>query len=204
MSKTRLDSVVGEILAGELLFPTGKDCKKLDDENENENKNEEAQGATTKATMDIPPAAHKNSIFPRVLSAPQLYLFEADEEGPKLGQMSRGIGVQEEHLLPLYRREVFYVYPEHDLDEEYKERVDYDNPVLLRSKPKPNESQPVRGLLPSLQDFLKSGLKTHSENDEHAQGREPGISFDFAEYRKAVMENSLKRSVFGMVGRSNK
>lgn len=36
--------------------------------------------------------------------------------------------------IPVKKKDIFYVYSDRDLEDEYRKRIDYDNPVLLKAK----------------------------------------------------------------------
>ena len=70
--------------------------------------------------------------FPRIESTEQMTLFEV-EEGPCNGQISRGIFTNIESIVQ--KKEVFFIFDEIELENKYKNEIDYSNPVWLRAKP---------------------------------------------------------------------
>jgi len=192
LSSTRLDTILSKILEDEMEFVCDKEkCLENDEKHGNEGISAFGQTKATQDLIDINPPLSMNKGISRVFSAPQFWIPKEEEEGPLEGQMSRAVGVQEDWLLPNDRKEIFYVYPEKDLDEEYKECVDYNNPVLLRSKPKPEENEEIQQRLPSISTIL-SACTSISRSVSHSQF-EPGLTFDFSEYKQAITQNSFKR-----------
>lgn len=105
----------------------------------------------------------------RVESAGDMMLFGLDEDGPCAGQMSRGVTANMDQVVQ--KRPIFFVVIETDVEEEYKQRLDYSNPILLRNKQQiVNQEQIVKELQEKPQPSL--------------------MSFNFREYGKKILANS--------------
>eukprot|EP00826_Nyctotherus_ovalis_P048765 TRINITY_DN577_c0_g1_i1.p2 TRINITY_DN577_c0_g1~~TRINITY_DN577_c0_g1_i1.p2 ORF type:complete len:228 (+),score=44.91 TRINITY_DN577_c0_g1_i1:151-834(+) len=64
--------------------------------------------------------------LPRVESAGEMLLVGLEEEGPCAGQTSRGVSANMELT---HKRPVFFVIADNNIEEEYKKKLDYSNPV---------------------------------------------------------------------------
>ncbi len=197
--KHHVAALVAQALQDE-LFLAGVDEKKLAEESK-----EVSAAANTKETGDVEEGSatlgpHKG--IPRVYSAPQMVLVQAEEEGPKEGQVSRAVGVREDMLLPASRKEVFYVYPESSLDEEYKNKINYDDPVELRTKLRsPNETPELKTPLPSLRMALPLPTFCQSFAGPRPQQqtevvRDDTFTVDFAAYRHPIAANPFRKYNF--------
>ena len=90
-----------------------------------------SETATLGASFATPmPNLHKS--LTRIDSASQMPLFALEEEGPYLGQISIGITANIE--MEAEKKPIFFVLEEANIEDEYKEKVDYNNMVLLRNK----------------------------------------------------------------------
>ena len=152
--------------------------------------------STVPATIQASNAENPTpSRFPRVESAVQMILFPTEEDGPKPGQMSRAIHANiDAETVSFMRKDVFYVYSEENPEEEYKRKIDYNNPVLLRPKAEGKESETL-GKLPSLPTAETMSAFTHvtrrttrSESDLEAFQM-----FQFWEYGLKIITNMCER-----------
>lgn len=99
----------------------------------------------------------------RVESAGEMLLFGLEEDGPCAGQVSRGVSANVELA---HKRPVFFVIADTNVEEEYKQKLDYSNPVLLRNKQMADSQEQV-------------------EREEREEKEE---RFDFREYGERIME----------------
>lgn len=190
--KHRVAGIISRILEDEELFHSA------DEKCEDKKPVEPAEVSVTRPTNDVDiNLPRPNKGIQRVCSAPQMVLIETEEEGPKEGQTSRAVGVREEMLLPANKKEIFYVYPENSLDEEYKSKVNYDDPVELRSKAKAsgstNESHESKQPLPSLWMVLPMPTFCQKTQPRPEVVRNDAFTIDFGAYRKSVMCNSFRK-----------
>lgn len=130
-----------------------------------------------------PEAKHKD--FPRVTSANQMVLFPVEEEGPKIGQISRAVAT-DPLSFPFSRKDIFYVYSETNPEEEYKGKVDYTNLVLLRAK---LSSQAVE----SLPAVSRPIPRTISAPVLSLAGSSGSSIFNFQDYSLRILMNQFER-----------
>jgi len=134
-----------------------------------------------------------NKNFPRIGSAMQMVLFPSEENGPQEGQVSRSVNT-DAGCLSESKKDVFYVHQEENPEEEYKDVIDYKNPILLRTKRESAEEQ----------------NEIHSEisvaNNEVPESIQPGLiqyqpiineksmsEFNFSVYSPFIMEHCLNK-----------
>lgn len=122
LTKTKLDTLVASILSEELI--AGEE--KLGSDDRWGSEVQTAPAARSAGTS-------REKSLCRVESAEQMVLFEAVELGPGSGRVTRAISVSprdiEEH-----KHDLFYVYSDTDPEMKYKDKIDYSDPLLLRSK----------------------------------------------------------------------
>lgn len=127
LSKRRVQRAIAKILRSELKrFKRRKTRKKL--------------------PKDIAPISERRTLaatgqmmedgrtrgFPRVESAGQMEVFPDRVAGPGAGQTTCGVSANVGQRLP--KRRVFYVNSALAIEERYKEKIDYNNLVLLKHK----------------------------------------------------------------------
>ena len=129
-----------------------------------------ASEARTLGSFSKPnPLSNSHKSLPRVESAGEMLLFELEEEGPYPGQISRGILVNMDMIV--HKRPIFFVLADTNLEEEYKQQLDYSNPVLLRNR------QPIKN---------KELISTQIPE----QVAKSMVSFNFHEYGKRILANA--------------
>jgi len=115
------------------------------------------------------PLSNSHKSLPRVESAGEILLFELEEEGPYPGQISRGISANMD--IVLHKRPIFFVSVDTNLEEEYKQQLDYSNPVLLRNR------QPIK-------------IKEHISTQTPEQMAKSMVRFNFHEYGKRILASA--------------
>ena len=184
LSKNRVVDMVGKILENELVMEKAAEKKE-----KFEDVKEVLASGITNATNEIEANAAQGQLpgngFHYVSSATQLALIDI-EEGPKEGQVSRPIGVQQDLPIPACKRVIFYIFPEQNPEEDYKHKVDYEDSVALRPKAKDNSSDLPR--LPPLRPFkpLRPRAWTMSIVKDDA------FTIDFLAYKQAVLDCSFR------------
>lgn len=103
---------------------------------------------------------------PRIESASQITSFELEECGPCEGQMSRSVSVN----LNCSKRPLFYVISESDFEDEYKKKVNYDDPLLLKN-------------------HYDGKLKEHLLNESKDNTAEEAFTFNFHTYGRMIAKN---------------
>jgi hypothetical protein len=107
-------------------------CEKTEIKESNKNsveENKDLKDVSTAIPTSQPQTNNENSRFHRVVSAGDMILFQAQEEGPLKGHVSRGVQTKDN-----LSKAIFFVFPESNPEDEYRNKVDYANPVLLRVK----------------------------------------------------------------------
>lgn len=159
LTKTKVESLLNSILSKELIAPEHKLIK--EDNN--------VSDAHTASALKIVPNTFSKSLT-RIDSAEQMILFEEIEEGPGREQVTRAVSVSlyddQEH-----KHDLFYIYSDTDPEMKYKDKIDYNDPLLLRAKnlDKHNTNSYVD---------LNAGLNA-----------EPELVFDFHEYKAKILRN---------------
>lgn len=142
----------------------------LEVKKENQDTQKAISEAPTLGSFSKPnPLSNIHKSLPRVESAGEMLLFELEEEGPYAGQMTRGVSANMDMIT--YKRPIFFISVESDLEEEYKQQIDYSNPVLLRNKQR-------------IETKEHTSIKTLEQADERM------ISFDFHEYGKRILADA--------------
>ncbi len=137
-----------------------------------------------------PEAETQHKAFPRITSANQMVLFPAEEDGPKPGQVSCAVAT-DPLSFPFSRKDVFYVYSESNPEEEYKGKVDYANPVLLRAK---LSSPAVESLAAQGQLLLQTQPFPRTISAPLLAGFDvQGPAFDFQEYARRIRVDPFER-----------
>lgn len=98
-----------------------------------------------------------NKAITRIESAGQIHVFETEEPGPCTGQVSRGIAVCMDSIIN--KKPIFFVYDEENMEEKYKEGINYGDPILLRNRSEFNLKVEIA---PRLFDFHKYGRTVRS------------------------------------------
>ncbi len=178
LSKTlvpgKLDLIFAQILFGEtqeheLCEPSCKRAKSDADAllSSTPLKPNDASTAVTAAAMasvlpqnegDVRPSQpiHRVTSFPDIeLATPAVAsspppAFLEEEPGPKLGQITRAVDAPNDIPLLPQSKDLFYVYPEANPEDEYRDKVDYRNLVMLRSPSATSTLPPFSSLLRSL------------------------------------------------------
>lgn len=132
--------------------------------------------------------------FPRVESAGQMVLFELESPGPKCGQVSRG--VMTDVGTGTIRKDIFYVHHNLNSEEEFKEVINYNSPMLFKCKTKSNkppgkakgrDSRPLKEILAACGSaFTFVGREENYADDSH-------FSFNFHTYGSMIMTNAYQR-----------
>ncbi len=154
-----------------------------------------SEASTFMATVqpsDVASPAPKG--LPRVVSAGQMVLFPLEEDGPKPGQVSRAVSAcMDAGVSGLPKKDIFYVYCEDNPEEEYKGKIDYDNPVLLRAKleEKPTEILAKLPMIPAATTCSAFIPVTKRLRDNLRVESEPKPVFKFEDYTIPIIYNFL-------------
>jgi len=159
LTKAKVESLLDSILLEELVVPEHKLIK--EDHNVSDS-------CTAPVFKIIPNASSK--VLARVDSAAQMLLFDEVEEGPGRGQRTRAISVSF-HENKEYKHNFFYVYSETDPEMKYKDKIDYNDPILLRAKTSDRHN---------VNSHLDLGMEHNNK---------PELTFDFSEYKTKILKN---------------
>ncbi len=166
---------VGKILAKIMESETRGEAKKPSKEKSRAHP-EASTAVATQQPTELPSGMHK--VFPRVTSALQMVLMPLEEEGPKEGQVSRGI-LTDSFELPPTKRDIFFVRSETNPEELYRDKVDYSNLVAFRAKVRPGAESKLPGLQP-----IAGGV---GEQRHLLHPREEHPVFEFATYGPRIL-----------------
>jgi len=70
----------------------------------------------------------------RTQTIEQFIIFPSEEDGPKFLQTTRA--TMTENMETTSKKDVFFIYEEENLDEKYREKIDYKDPIILKGKNK--------------------------------------------------------------------
>eukprot|EP00826_Nyctotherus_ovalis_P063462 TRINITY_DN9309_c0_g1_i3.p1 TRINITY_DN9309_c0_g1~~TRINITY_DN9309_c0_g1_i3.p1 ORF type:complete len:200 (+),score=29.20 TRINITY_DN9309_c0_g1_i3:696-1295(+) len=184
----RVRKVMTSILRTELKCP----CKKVVGK-----KAKVKSGVFEMKTLAATAGAEENGgvrKFPRVESAGQMVLFESESSGPKCGQVSRG--VMTDAGTGAIKKNIFYVHHNLNSEEEFKETINYNSPMLFKCKPKFNKppdktkgsaSKLLKDILIACGSaFTFIGRKEDCAEDNH-------FFFNFHTYGSMIMTNAHQR-----------
>lgn len=107
-------------------------------------------------------------ILSRIESAGDMLLFRLEEEGPYDGQISRGVSANMNFAAQ--KRPIFFILTETNIEEECKDKIDYNNLVLLKNKHMSEIGEPL---------VMETEKVQEKDN----------IIFDFHEYKKCIAAN---------------
>eukprot|EP00826_Nyctotherus_ovalis_P048007 TRINITY_DN5615_c0_g2_i15.p1 TRINITY_DN5615_c0_g2~~TRINITY_DN5615_c0_g2_i15.p1 ORF type:complete len:204 (-),score=55.70 TRINITY_DN5615_c0_g2_i15:297-908(-) len=161
LTKTKLECLVTSILSEELVAR---------EENLGREDHCTSEVLTAPAVRSV--GSSKEKLLPRVESAAQMVLFEEAEEGPGSGQMTRAISVSP-HEIEEHKHDLFYVYSDTDPEMKYKDKIDYSDPLLLRSK-------------------IPDRRSATAQIDVNVKTAQISI-FDFREYENRILASAGKR-----------
>jgi hypothetical protein len=171
LTHARMNRVVSNILSNELKL-----AKKRKSSKASRNLSEVQTAMNTEQAIEN----QTNKGFPRIGSAGQMELFGMEKEGPKEGQVTRAV-TADIPLLP--KKELFYIYSKDMDEEEFRRKIDYDDPVALKVKVEEQPNNEVINL-PSVSAF------THFQKHDKEEVK---VKIDFSVYRKAILETACKR-----------
>lgn len=124
--------------------------------------------------------------FPRIESAGQMEIFEAEKEGPKPGQITRAVSVD---MPQNSKKDIFYVHSEGKADEELNKLIDYEKLLELnREKMKIMETK-KKEEIPKIEEFPLATIATQQRKEYIG---EPKLYFDFTGYKTMIMINANK------------
>jgi hypothetical protein len=169
LSANKVNTIVEMILENEAgIGLTTKKC--------NEPK-EEIKDASTLPTNQPKepenPLKHQNNFG----SSPDFTIFQEKEDGPKEDQISRGVGTHNDLILLQPKKPIFYTYSNKNMEDEYKEKIDYSNLVIFRSKEA--EFNEEIELLPSSNVFPEVGEKKPRSMTSITEDEKPFFNFKF-------------------------
>jgi len=118
-------------------------------------------------------------VFPRAVSVSQMVYFPPQENGPKTNQVSKGVLVEAQDFP---KKNIFLVF-HNKVEEEFKERVDYDD--LIRTKSKLTEEIIQFTKLPALQLSPTRPLVKNVR-----------ASFEFGEYKRWIEDSYKRRYIY--------
>ena len=121
----------------------------------------------------------------RVISASDMVMFPPQEDGPLTGQVSVAIQSQEEEVRSSMKP-IFYLYPESNPEEDYKGKIDYSNPVILKVK----EDQNNKRKLPACTDF-QSQIPQTKDIGRVLDETKPNINFQI--YKEDIYFSPFER-----------
>ena len=114
-------------------------------------------------------------------------LFDPIIAGPKPGQITRSILVK----MPLNsKKSLFYIECQAGAEEEYKQRINYDNPDLLKYK----EESVVEQKFPPLDDIEIPVSAFTLVRHRHLENNSD-VSFDFSYYKTVILSDASKRLI---------
>jgi len=188
LTQSKVARIISRIMEDELIaIANDVKCTK-----QSEPQSPIAEVSTAIATS--PPSGAESpptKTFPRITSANQMVLFPNEEEGPRPGQVTRAVATEYSYF-PVSKKDIFYVYSEINPEEEYRDRVDYANPVVLRAKTSIRETEgapiaklPLISALASKSAFAPPTQFAHSEPQE--------ATLFFTEYSLKIIMNSFER-----------
>lgn len=200
LTHDKVAKVMSRIISTE--FKTGKKRKLLKTKN-TKFSHVISEAQTLPATGQAPENLVSKS-FPRIESAGQMQLFEPEKEGPKTGQITRAVFADIPQVL---KKDIFYIHCKPNTEEELKELIDYNDPLVLKSKPEPQMLKSViqEELAHPSESIVELRNSSTSENNKMKtvsaftvvhkgeEVMEPGLYFDFREYGSMIMENVYER-----------
>lgn len=135
--------------------------------------------------VEIPQIQSKeNKEFPRILSANQIMTFAVEEEGPKKNQISRCIDTPQDLPIPIFKKDIFYIFAENNAEEEYRANLDYSNLLVLKTKPKLMESEEKLPCLNPANDISDTNYNKNKVSNCNI--------FDFSAYSRKVQHEANK------------
>lgn len=177
LTQTKLAKIMSRIVAAELNLKKRKLCRTKSLQGISEARTLAATGQA----QDIP----VGKSFPRVESAGQMQLLEAEKEGPKPGQVTRAISAN----MPLsLKKDVFYVHVPCSA-KEVLPAPDPQDLEMIEEKEEANLEKPV---------IENEGREREDENGEMRdlsglEEREAGVWFDFRTYGEKIVKSAWER-----------
>lgn len=123
--------------------------------------------------------------FPRIESAGQMQIFEAEKEGPKPGQVTRAVSVDMPQNL---KKDIFFVHSEGKPGDEFKQLIDYDK--FQESDKEEMKIMETKKETPKIKEFPLTSITTQQRNE---CTEEPRLYFDFTGYKTMIMLSANKR-----------
>lgn len=145
--------------------------------------NKELKDVSTAVTIPQPQTQPQEGCytFHRVISANDMILFQEQEDGPLKGQVTRAVQTKEN-----VSKAIFFVYPEANPEDEYRNKVDYANPVLLRVK--------TLSRLPSLNSSLsKFPPQVNIQVNKQSSGCNDIAKFNFNLCKEDIFSSPFER-----------
>lgn len=190
LNTIKMKKVITKILTSE--FARGRKHKSLKEKYPNFT--ELISQARTLSATAFAPENNKLKSFPRIESAGQMQLFEAEKEGPKPGQITRGISAS---IPPFSKRNIFYVQPEQNFEEDFKPQISHFSPILFQSQSNACRDLDSKISLPPLMDGSKESSKISIYSTVKRQYDEDdgvNLAFDFSQYGMMIVNNAYKGS----------
>jgi transcription elongation GreA/GreB family factor len=181
LDKVHVNEIVAEIMSGEFLYCCDDTKKKnYESSKEKEQEHEVGKEQSTVATYNSTLASPEKSGFHRVISASDMPI-----------KTKVSVTVQtEDNTKP-----IFIIYPEESSENEFKNKVDYTNPVVLRNRTEKYEKPlpPIATILDYDKKITILDQKTHKklETEENIKP-----VFDFFYYKEDIYFSTFERYVY--------